>query len=407
MNIFSHNTLLFLLYPRYFQNAGSRVFDLTIEGKVFYAVDIIVIAGGPFVATTLQSAQVIDDGFIDIMVSKNDTTGVDNPKISAIEVKRLAPHTAHAVSGGPYSSVDTMNTGFATIAVDGTASHTHGPGLMVNQSIWKEGAKVLATGSTANLNLTVGEHSVVFTIVDTGGNDSSETFTVSVLPFGYPAVLGLSPLSGSINGNLIVTISGSGFNFTAAQTIVHFGLVNLTGNAIQILNDTTIELISPPVVIATPVQISVTTPIGTSSDASYTYVASSPIAFESSKLIDIQSATVAKFGPDRKLYVGTLYGQLSKITLNSDFTIVLAVATATITPFKAILGIAFDPMDAGDPNPPIYVTSSFFFHGQSNNTYGEAVNGKVHRVTGANMDVVETIVSGLPVSDSDHGKFSF
>lgn len=377
---------------------------MTIEGKPFYGVDINAIANGRYKAITLQTAETIVDGFVTISLSKNETTSVDNPKISGIEIKRLAPHTAHSVSGGPYNAVDIMNKGYALVPVDGGESHTHGQNLVLNQWIWKEGAKVLGTGQKTNLNLTVGEHSVVLTVVDSGGNDSAETFSVSVLPFGFPAVLSTSPSNGTINGNQLITISGSGFNFTANQTIVQFGLVNLTGTAIQIINSTTITLMSPRVAIATPVQISVKTPIGQSAGVPFTYEAASPIAFDSAKLIDLASATVARFGPDEKLYVGTLYGQLTKITMNADFTAVVSSTTATVCNYKAILGIAFDPMDAGNPNPPVYISSSFFFHGESNNTFGEAINGKVLRVTGANLDVVQSIVTGLPVSDADHGK---
>lgn len=388
----------------FFQNPGGRVFDLTIEGKTFYSVDINVIAGGPYKAITLQTAQIIDDGFISIATIKNATTSVDNPKLSAIEVKLLAPHTAHAVAGGPYVGVDTNNKGYAIVPVDGTASHTHGPGLALNQFIWKKGAKLLATGATARLQLPVGEHSIVLTIVDSGGNDSSETFSVSVLPFGFPAILGLSPSNGTISGDQLISITGSGFNFTASQIIVTFGLVNFTGDMIQVVNENTINVISPRAVIATPVLVSVTTPVGTSDKVTFNYIASSPIVFETGKLIDIQSATVAKFGPDRKLYVGSFYGILYKLTLNADFSVVTSMTASTIAQYKSIMGIAFDPLDAGNPNPPIYVTSSFFFHHESKSSSGAAINGKVHRVTGANMDVVEDVISGLPVSDSDHGK---
>ena len=377
---------------------------MSIEGKPFYAIDINVIASGRYNAITIQAAQVIDDGFVTIALSKNDTTSVDNPKISGIEVKKLAPHTAHAVGGGPYHAVDIRNKGYVMVPVDGGESHTHGPGLELNQWIWKEGKQTLGNGQTANLNLTVGEHSVVLTVVDSGGNDSVETFTVSVLPFGHPAVLGTSPSNGTINGNQLITIRGSGFNFTANETIVHFGLINLTKSAIQIKNSTAITVMSPRAVIATPVFISVTTPKGRSTAVPFTYVAASPVTFASAKLIDLASATVARFGPDEKLYVGTLYGQLAKITMDSNFTSVVSMTVATVCNYKAILGIAFDPMDSGSINPPVYITSSYFFHGESNNTFGEAINGKVLRVTGANLDVVENIITGLPVSDADHGK---
>lgn len=69
-----------------------------------------------------------------------------------------------------------------------------------------------------------------------------------------------------------------------------------------------------------------------------------------------------------------------------------------------LLGIAFDPMDAGLSNPPVYCTSNLFFHGEYKSSSGQAINGKVHRVSGANLDVVENVITGLPVSDHDHGR---
>jgi len=47
------------------------------------------------------------------------------------------------------------------------------------------------------------------------------------------------------------------------------------------------------------------------------------------------------------------------------------------------------------------------FHGESRSSGGNAINGKIFKVSGANLDVVETIVSGLPVADMDHGKQPF
>ena len=76
---------------------------------------------------------------------------------------------------------------------------------------------------------------------------------------------------------------------------------------------------------------------------------------------------------------------------------------STVANYRAILGIAFDPLDAGNANPPVYITSSYFFHGESKSSFGEAINGKVHKVSGANLDIVVNIITGLPVSDSDHG----
>jgi IPT/TIG domain len=385
--------------PRFFSDAGQRVFDLVVEGHTFNAVDIVKI-GGTQTAFTLQVAQTVVDGAVSI----SSVPIVDNPKISGIEIKLLAPHLAHAVSNGPYMAVDINNSGSALISVDGSASHTHAPGLILNQWIWKEGAQVLGTGKNAIFTLPVGEHTIALTVVDNGGNDSTELTTVSVFPFGYAAITGLSPTSGSIAGNTQITITGSGFTYPAGQTVVHFGLTDLTGNAVQIVNPTTIKVQSPATTIGSPVSVSVTTPLGTSNAASYTYVAASPIDFISAKLSDFEAPTVATFGPDGKLYVGTFYGKLGRLTLNDDFTAVTSQVVTMIEGWHAILGIVFDPMDAGVANPPVYISTGFLFNGEPKSSSGYAINGKVRKVSGANLDIVVDVITGLPVSDHDHCK---
>ena len=74
-------------------------------------------------------------------------------------------------------------------------------------------------------------------------------------------------------------------------------------------------------------------------------------------------------------------------------------------PDRAILGIAFDPMDAGDALPPIYISSNFLFHGESKSTSGSAINGKINRIRVDNLDIIEDVITGLPVCDLDHGTF--
>ena len=113
-----------------------------------------------------------------------------------------------------------------------------------------------------------------------------------------------------------------------------------------------------------------------------------------------------KFGPYGKLYVGTLHGEIAKLTLNEDFTIVTSQVISTVVPNRAIMGLAFDPLDTGISNPPLYCTSNVFFHGETKCTSGLAINGKVDNVSGANLDLVVDIFTGLPVSDHDHGTFS-
>ena len=354
-------------------------------------------------AFTITTVRVIDDGAVSIKLS-NSSPVVSTPKINGIAIKLVAPHYAHSVSNGPYVVVDVNQSGVVNVPVDGSNSHTHGPGLFLNQWIWKKGSLILANGPTANLLLPVGEHSISLIVIDSSGNEATEMTTVTVRPFGYPSITSLSPNTGFISGNEFITITGSGFTYADLNTTVNFGRVKISGTAVQVISSTSIIVRSPPIAIGIPVSVTVQTPLGISTPEAFTYIATSPIVFSSGKLIDFEAPTVATFGPDKKLYIATHDGKIAKFTMNESFTKITNQVVATVAINHAILGIAFDPLDADVTNPSVYCTASFFFHGESKSSSGAAINGRILRVSGANLDVVETVIQGLPVSDHDHGK---
>ena len=366
---------------------------------MFEQIDIFALAGGKAKAVTIGTTILVDDGFVSISVSKLNS----EPKINGIEIKKSMPHVAHSVSNGPYVAVDTKNTGLARVDVDGSESHTHGTDLVLTQWTWKKGARIIGTGEITNFTLPVGKHDITLTVVDSGHFEATEATTVTVYSYGYPDITTLTPSSGSIVGGELVTIQGTGFSYSSANTTVHFGTDKFTGSAIQVVNFTTIQLLSPQIPIGVPVQVSVQTPRGRSKEATFTYVSSTPISFSTTKLLDFTQPTSAEFGPDGKLYVGSLKGSLSKITFNSGYTSVVSIVSAVVQLDRAILGITFDPMDAGDALPTVYISSSLLFHGESKSSSGTAINGKISRISGANLDIIEDVITGLPVCDLDHG----
>jgi IPT/TIG domain len=385
---------------RFYTTTKQRKFNITIEDTVFADVDIVQLAGAGQRAVKLGATIIVDDGSVSISVKK----GFREPKINGIEIKRSLPHVAHSVSNGPYRAVDSKNVGSATVNVDGSESHTHGIGLVLNQWTWKKGSQILARGEIASFVLPVGSHDITLTVVDSGGNESTESTTVTVQRFGFPDIASLSPVSGSTAGGQVVTITGTGFTYPASQTIVYFGIEQYTGSAIQVINPTTITVLSPLVPIVVPVEVSVETPLGRSGGKAFTYTSSTPISFSMIKLLDLELPTTATFGPDGKLYVGTFNGTVGKFKMNADFTAVTSQEVlAVVQPRRAILGIAFDPMDAGYPNPPVYISSSLLFHGGNLSSSGTSINGKISVLRGANLDIVTDIITGLPVCDLDHG----
>ena len=400
--VFSQASAVRFRFYRRYNLKAKRLFNINVEGKVYTNIDLIAI-GGILTAFTIKTVKIVEDGAVSIKLYSASPV-VGSPKINAIAIKLVAPHYAHSVSNGPYVVVDVGKSGVVNVPVDGSNSHTHGPGLWLNQWIWKKESFVLANGPNANLLLPVGQHSISLIVIDNSGNEATEMTTVTVLPFGYPSITSLSPKTGFISGNEFITITGSGFTYSASDTTVNFGRVNITGAAIQVVSPNMIIVRSPPIAIGIPVLVTVRTPLGISTPDTFTYIATSPINFDSGKLIDFEAPTVAVFGPDRKLYVGTLNGKIAKFTMNESFTKIISQVVSTVALNHAILGIAFDPLDTDVTNPSVYCTASFFFHGESKSSSGAAINGRVLKVSAANLDVVETLVQGLPVSDHDHGK---
>jgi hypothetical protein len=56
----------------------------------------------------------VEDGFLSLVFDEVFPK-LDNPKINAIQINLVGPHTAHAVPGGPYFGVDTQKKDEAKI----------------------------------------------------------------------------------------------------------------------------------------------------------------------------------------------------------------------------------------------------------------------------------------------------
>lgn len=383
---------------------GERVFVAKAEGDdMFGSIDIFAFGGFTLNrAVTMEKAVSVNDGSLTLSLEEGSPKRGD-PKLCGVEIKSLGPHLAHSVAGGPYTVVDTNGSGNAIVEVDGGGSHTHGPGLTIVEYVWKSGFNLLGEGETTSVQLPVGVSPLTLTVRDSGGNVHTETTIVTVLPSEFPDISALSESSGPVEGGTPLTISGSGFSFSSAETTVKFGLATLTGAQIQVIDKNTIRLTAPPSSVAVPVAVAVITPVGESSEVTFTYIASdAPIDFKSGLMVRIRFPTSVAFGPDGSLYVGTYTGQLNRIEFQDGNLKVKKWTQETVTPFRSILGIAFDPLDTAPISTP-FIAHSYFFHKDATSSSGEAINGKISKVRGADLDDVEDVITGLPVSDHDHG----
>jgi Malectin domain/IPT/TIG domain len=295
----------------YVTSAGERVFDIHVEGLPFFTnVDIFQRAGGKaWTAVSLVWSQVVSDGALSLSFLEG-TPPLNIPG-------RDGNHAGKDASGPCEDGWPVPRGGLGSVAVpvDGRLSHTHAPNEKLVQYIWQKGSFVVGNGVTATLQLPVGEHTIALTVVDSAGNESTDTTQVAVRSSKYPYIGGISPSKGSVVGNTRVTITGSGFTYTANETVVQFGNIKVAGSMVKIVNANTKQVMSPANVIGAPVVVTVKTPIGVANFVTFTYVASSPIAFSSAPLIpSVKQPSVVAFGPDRRLYIGTTAGTIVRVS---------------------------------------------------------------------------------------------
>lgn len=336
------------------QQPNQRIFDVKIEGVTLLDdLDIFRQVGGN--ATLIKDFPVdVYDGALTI----DFVPGVQNPKVSAIEIVsfgKVKVHQAHAVPGGPYIATDSDNDNKEVVPVDGRFSHTHGPGAQLVLWNWKLGNAEIGFGESTNLTLPVGVHNVSLEVRDSEGDTQTSYTTITVRPFGFPVLDSTEPISGDIAGGDVITLSGRGFNFTASRITVHFGEVSVTGSsAVTVKNANTLEVVTPPGIIAGLLDVAVETPIGRSNPVGFTYIDGTAVTFNPP--VDLYliggAPTNVLFGPDERLYISTQSGDIIRLTLDENYTIVEELISKTVgrsePPYRVILGLAFDPLDTAE-----------------------------------------------------------
>jgi N-acetylneuraminic acid mutarotase len=301
--------------------------------------------------------------------------------------------TFTAATSGSYSFP--MTGGVATrLLVDGTAlsgSRTLAAGAHTLEARF-------AIGSTSNLPAEV-------RVSFNGGASAplnKTNFThdeTSLAPF----VNSISPASGPAGGGQTVTIGGLGF-FPSGSVAVRWGSATLTPPAITVTPEA-ITLVTPAG--SGTVAVSVQTPNGVSNAASYAYDSGQvAIGFTMSPLVTISGPTQAAWGPDGRLYVGTVGGTIVAYTFDGNYAItnVQTISALSGASNPNILGIAFNPFDPPSP-VKIYVAHSQLFahNGGSCFTGPSPYNGQISVLTGPSFSTATPLVTGLPVSNHDHG----
>ena len=132
-----------------------------------------------------------------------------------------------------------------------------------------------------------------------------------------------------------------------------------------------------------------------------------PIEFNQRTIASVENPTTAAWGPDGRLYIGSTTGAITILTLDNNDNV---VATETINTLSGlsnnnILGIAFNPHESNEA-PRIYVShSQLFANGGSSfpETELSPYSGQVSVLGGTNFGTIQPLITGLPVSNHDHG----
>ena len=118
--------------------------------------------------------------------------------------------------------------------------------------------------------------------------------------------------------------------------------------------------------------------------------------------------TSLTFGPDGRLYAGSIFGQIYRWTVLADGTLTDETVINTVrthasaagwegAPNRTIIGLTFDPASTPE-NPILWITDNYAYLGSDvpNGT------GSIARLSGPNLGTYEEVVVNLPRSIKDH-----
>ncbi|MGD1875420.1 MAG: malectin domain-containing carbohydrate-binding protein, partial [Mastigocoleus sp.] len=121
--------------------------------------------------------------------------------------------------------------------------------------------------------------------------------------------------------------------------------------------------------------------------------------------------SVGAWGPDGRLYVGALNGEIKVYTFDDNYNVIdeQLIDTLTGVSNNNILGIAFNPYEnTGTGEPKIYVSHSELYANNNGGGFDELTefspySGQVSVLEGPDFSVAQPLVENIGVSNHDHG----
>lgn len=225
-----------------------------------------------------------------------------------------------------------------------------------------------------------------------------------------PVLLSVSPASSKLGGGGPAKVVGIGlFN----QLTIIFNDVELETKPSN-LDTNAATFVVPSAATEGGATVSLRNVAGRSNYLPFTFSTSAlpPLKFQQKALIAAAGVQLPKlitgivYGPDHRWYVSSLDGHVYSFSVSRELVVSAVCKSVNLGKDRAAMAITFNPADA---NQLVYVSSSILYWGTKKKllTKDAWTNGAVHTLksgTGAScLALVENIITGLPVSNHDHG----
>ena len=224
-----------------------------------------------------------------------------------------------------------------------------------------------------------------------------------------PFVTDINPKQGFSGGGEKIILDGTAF--TGSQIIVSWGGTTVKKAAITVSGDGTQLIFFAPPSPAGIIKVSVVADGKKSGEVEFLSIVGGPIPInfqDAMKLVQFpwsKMPTRATWAPDGRLFVSMVDGSLKALTLNEDYEITDTQDFVGVfgTYEKSILGIAFNPVQNG-PDALYIAHSKLFASGGKCLPPGPApYPGNVSMLLAPDFDTPIPVITGLPVSNHDHG----
>lgn len=226
-----------------------------------------------------------------------------------------------------------------------------------------------------------------------------------------PVVTSITPESSPPNGGGQVVISGFGY-FDTVKVMIG----DKEATVEQFNSDTMLTIVVPPSTAGVKT-LTVATPGGVSNGVPFTYSTTSaaPIKFKKTVVktkagatFSLQLVSSSAYGPDGRYYFGALNGVVHAVTINEDMIVQDACQSDSLGNNRAILGIGINPQDK---QVKVYASTSTLYWGPGEKNilpinpgwYNGKIQTLVPKTGGTCLGIQQDIITGLPVSNHDHG----